>query len=422
MRIAVIGSGISGNGAAYALAQHHEVVVYEKATRIGGHAATVTIDYDGTAVDVDTGFIVYNTLNYHHLTALFEHLGVPTASTTMGFAVSLRGGDFEWAGSNLNTVFGDRRRLIDPAFWQLLMAILRFNKVAQQAVEHGIDETLTLDAWLDTHGFPSILKRDYLYPMVGAIWSMRGEEVGQFTAKALLHFFNNHRLLHSQRPTWRTVVGGSRTYVDLLLSRTRALYRTGVGAVCVRRDENGVLIKDSTGAEERFDQIVLACHTDEALAMLVDATDTERTILSAIRYRENDVYLHRDLSLMPKRRRTWAAWNVLAQGNATDTNAPICVSYWMNALQPLATQEPLIVTLDPIHAPREDLTFGHYRYAHPQYDAAAYAAQLRVPEIQGQNRTWFAGAWTANGFHEDGLRSAALVAEGLSVPLPWAKL
>jgi predicted NAD/FAD-binding protein len=420
MRIAVIGAGIAGNAAAWALANgsSHQITVYEQEKRIGGHSATVDVDYDGKTIPVDTGFIVYNELNYPNLTQLFAHLGVATEASDMGFSVSSNNGAMEWAGRPtgiLNGIFARRRNLVSLPHLNMIREMFRFNKSALEDRAAGRLTSESIGAYLDRGQYSRRFREEYLVPMGAAIWSMPPQSLIDFPADSFIAFFDNHRLLHWNRPVWRTVSGGSRAYVAKLTASFADRIRTGVGVSRMLRHDLGVTITDTTGHSERYDQVIIAAHSDQALAMLGDASNEERAILGAIPYRSNDVWLHRDPALMPRRRAAWAAWNVLQGGNGSE----ITLTYWMNALQNIDKRTPLFVTLNPEKQPRDDLTFGRYSYAHPQYRTGATAAQTMLPSIQGTNHTWFCGAWTGYGFHEDGLTSGLNVAETLGAVIPW---
>lgn len=418
MRIAVIGSGISGNSAAWALSANHQVVLYEKRLRPGGHSATVDIDYDGVPISVDTGFIVYNELNYPNFTALLSHLGVETEASDMSFALSRDEGRLEWSGQNLNTVFARRSNLLSPRFLRMLREIFRFNKACAVDLAAGRLAGISLGNYLARNGYSDYFVQNYLLPMGAAIWSTPIEEMRSYPAESFVSFFENHRLINFDRPIWRTVSGGSRNYVRKLLAPLEGQIHYGAMVTGIRREAGKVHVSDSLGGTDTFDQVILAGHTDQNLAMLEDASLRERAILSAIRYRPNNVYLHRDLSLMPKRRRAWASWNYMAWSDGEATR-DVTVSYWMNKLQNIDNSRPLIVTLNPPEPPREDLTFAHFVYDHPQFDASALAAQRQLDSIQGVNNTWFCGAWAGYGFHEDGLKSGLSVARRLGAVLPW---
>jgi predicted NAD/FAD-binding protein len=418
MRIAVIGSGISGNSAAWALSTFHDVVLYEKRSRPGGHSATADIDYDGTPVSVDTGFIVYNELNYPNFTALLKHLDVATEASDMSFALSADDGRLEWSGDTLNTIFAQRRNAMSPRFLKMLRDIFRFNRKSVADLGNGALDGVTLGQYLDREGYSAGFVNDYLLAMGAAIWSTPIEEMRAYPAESFVAFFENHRLLSFDRPVWRTVSGGSRNYVRRLLAPLEGKIRLDNPVTKILRRNGRVSVTDASGHTDEFDQVVLASHTDQSLAMLGDPSDQERDILGAMRYRPNEVYLHRDESLMPKRKRVWASWNYMSDRDAGETR-DVTVSYWMNRLQNIDRSRPVFVTLNPFKAPREHLTFARYVYDHPQFDAGALAARKRLAEIQGVNNTWYCGAWMGNGFHEDGLSSGLAVARALGARLPW---
>lgn len=418
-RIAIVGSGIAGASAAWALSRDNEVVVYEKEPRAGGHAHTVDIDYEGARIAVDTGFIVYNELNYPNLTKLFGALGVATQPSDMSFGLSLDDGAFEWSGKSLGTLFAQRRNMLAPSYLWMLREILRFNRLCRAAHAAGGLSGLSLGAWLDRGRFSRRFRDDYLLPMAAAIWSMPAAKVLDFPAESFVAFFDNHRLIDLERPVWRTVTGGSRSYVEAIW-REGARLRLATKVERVMRDDDGVTVVDSSGAAERFDAVVLAAHTDESLAALVEPTEAERAILGAIAYRPNDVFLHSDARLMPKRKAVWSAWNYLgSRRDPAAASRDVAVTYWMNALQAIDPSRPLFITLNPPFEPDPAKTFRRFRYSHPQYDAAALKAQRRLGETQGANRTWFCGAWTGDGFHEAGLISGLAVAERLGSVAPW---
>jgi len=419
MRIAVIGSGIAGNAAAWALSERHDVTLYEKRDRPGGHSATVDVDYDGTQIAVDTGFIVYNDLNYPNFTALLDHLGIKTEASDMSFAFSLDKGLREWSGSDLNTIFGQRRNIASPRFLWMLREILRFNRLAVTDRASGVTAGLSLEAYLDKRRFARSFASDYLLPMGAAIWSTPPADMLAFPADNFIAFFENHRLVNMDRPIWRTVSGGSRTYVERLLSPLAGKIRLATPVKRIVRVDGKVHVFDHTGQEDVFDHVVLAAHTDQSLAMLGDPTPEERNILGAIRYRPNQVYLHRDLALMPKRKRVWASWNYLSSSDPGAPYRDASVSYWMNRLQNLPADKPLFVSLNPVEPPRDDLTFATFEYDHPQFDAGAMAAQRALGQIQGTGNTWYCGAWCGYGFHEDGLRAGLEAAEAIGCDIPW---
>lgn len=422
-RIAVVGSGIAGNGAAWALAtaSGHEVTVYEAADRPGGHAATVEIDYDGARLCVDTGFIVYNEPNYPNFTRLMDHLGVETQTSDMSFSVSdwdeTSGVELAWTSRPADAFGGFlpmRIGIPSPVHLRVLRDIVRFNRDGVADLHAGRLEGLSLGDYLARERFSKRFREDYVIAMGSAIWSMPPGDILAFPAASFLSFFEHHRLFRIDRPTWRTVSGGSRSYVRAMTRAYEDRIRLSTPVTRVTRDADGVCVATADGAWERYDEVVLACHCDEAMGLLADATVQERAVLGAIRYRPNAVWLHRDESLMPQAKTAWAAWNVIKH----DRDA-VCVTYWMNALQGLDPARPLFVSLNPPRPPAEETVFGRWDYAHPQFDHGAIAAQAALAGLQGANRTWFCGAWTTYGFHEDGLHSGLWVAERLGAVAPW---
>jgi hypothetical protein len=425
MRLAVIGTGIAGNAAAWTLSKHYPVTVYDREIRPGGHSHTVTIDYDGTAIPVDIGFIVYNELNYPDLTQLFAHLGVETLESSMSFAVTADGGRFEWKGGGNNWreiaagLFAQPRNLFSPSYLWMLRDILTFNTQAVEDYANGALAGLSLGEYFDRRKFAPRLLTDYLAPMGAAIWSAPADEMLNFPAENFVAFFRNHCLLQYDRPIWRTVKGGSRNYVEKLTSAFRERVRLGCAVTSIERTPHGVVVRDSHGRVDNYDHVVIAAHSDQALAMLSDADERERAVLGAIGYAPNTIFLHRDVRLMPKRRKVWASWNFLRWQCEGRTENDVAVTYWMNELQGIDRDKPLFVSLNPPFEPDPKLTFGRYICEHPQYNAAAFAAQKQLGQIQGRRHTWFCGAWTGYGFHEDGLRSALAVAEALGATAPW---
>ena len=417
-RIAVIGSGISGASAAWALAPLHDVILYEAAGRAGGHTATVDIDYAGTQISVDTGFIVYNELNYPNLAALFRHLSVKTHDSAMSFALSLDGGKLEWSGQSYSSLFAQKRNLFSLPFLRMLGEVVRFNKQCLEDRSAGELLDKSIGDYLQWRKYSARFRDDYLMPMGAAIWSTPRAHMLDFPAESFVNFFENHRLIHNERPVWRTVTGGSRNYHQKLIAPLGKRLRCSSPIVSIQRDETGVVLFDQHGSAERYDHVILAAHSGHSLALLADPSREERTILGAIGYRPNRVVLHRDASFMPKRRAAWAAWNYLRSSEAGG-QAEISMTYWMNRLQGIDESKPLFITLNPGREPKSGSVFGEWMFEHPQFDQAAMSAQKRLPEIQGKNRTLFAGAWTGYGFHEDGLRSGLEAALSLGANIPW---
>lgn len=413
-RIAVIGAGVSGLGAAWALRHVHDVTLFEKRDRLGGHANTVSIDYDGEKIDVDTGFIVFNPLNYPNLIALFDHLDIDSFQTDMSFGFSLDR-QFEWSSNGLSGLFADPSNLFNLRYLGMLRDILTFNRQAQRDLETGGFDGLSLGQYLDRLGLGEAFRSQYLLPMGAAIWSSSEHAMADYPAETFVQFFKNHRLMHAKRPKWHTVKGGSRTYVKRLAAD---LVDAGVSfqseAIRVRRVASGVIVTKVDGEEQQFDEVILACHSDQALRLLSDADENEQQMLGAIRYGANEAVLHCDTTLTPARKAAQAAWTYLREDG--DEAA---VTYDMNRLQGIRSDKPLFVTLNPVRQPREETVFGRYQYDHPQFNAPALAAQRIFNTIQGVRHTWFAGAWLGYGFHEDGFRSGLRVALRLGGQIPW---
>lgn len=419
-RIAVIGSGVSGLSAAWLLSRTRNVVIYEAGQLLGGHAHTVDVEIDSRKTAVDTGFIVYNETNYPNLVAMFNHLKVPTIASDMSFAASMQDGDFEYSGTGLGGLFGQTSNIMRPRFWKMVRDINRFYKHAPAMLDRPETADLSLGDYLRSAQYSRPFIEDHLMPMGAAIWSTKAGDMGDYPLHAFLRFFVNHGLLLlSGRPQWRTVEGGSRSYVSRLAEDFDGIVRLGTSVTSIRRASNGVTVTDNTGHIDLFDEIVIATHADEALAMLADADPLEQNTLSAFRYTPNTAVLHSDPALMPKRRRVWSSWNYLG-GSQIGNQSPLCVTYWMNRLQSLETSRPLFVTLNPNRNPHPDLVHGIYNYTHPLFDTAAIKAQKALWQLQGHRRTWFCGAYFGSGFHEDGLQSGLAVAEALGgARRPW---
>ena len=418
-RVAIVGSGISGASAAWSLSSVHDVTLFEAGDRPGGHTCTVDVDHDGTHIPVDVGFIVFNERNYPDLCALFDHLDIARETTNMSFSMSLDSGRREWCGQDYLTVFAQKRNLVSPGFLWMLREIFRFNKQARIDRDEGLLNRLSIGDYLDMQRFSQRFRDDYLIPMAAAIWSTPRIKMLDFPARSFVQFFENHRLLETRPPVWQTVSGGSRSYLDKLLAPLGDAVRTNAPVTRIERPANGgAVVHTQCGAAAHFDAVILASHCDQTLAMLADADANEADILSAIPYKPNRVILHRDPSFMPKRPGAWAAWNYLRESGQGD-DSEVCVTYWMNRLQNIDPRHPLFVTLNPTREPAAGTVFGEWSFDHPQYDTAAFAAQARLPLIQGRRDTWFAGAWTGYGFHEDGLRSGLDAAEALGAIVPW---
>ena len=414
MRIAVVGSGISGLASAWLLSQAHDVVLFEANDYLGGHTHTHPIELAGQRYAVDTGFIVHNPAHYPLLTRLFRALGVATQPTTMSFSVHNARTGLEYNATTLDTLFCQRRNLVSPRFLGMVRDLFRFYRQAPSLLD-GDGPGPGIGDWLDDNGYGAAFRDDHLVPMASALWSSPPEQVLAFPARYLVQFMANHQMLQvSGRPEWRVVRGGSSTYVSALRARWQVQERLRCPVRSVTRDAHGVIV-DSVVGSERFDRIVLACHSDQALALLGDASDAERDVLGAIAYQPNDVVLHTDASLLPRHRKAWAAWNAFVPGTP---GAPCTVSYCMNLLQGLRSREPFVVTLNRSEAIDPAKVLRRLHYQHPVYNAVSVAAQRRKDRIQGRNHTWFAGAYWGWGFHEDGMRSAVDVAAGLGVDWP----
>ena len=413
MRIAIIGSGIAGLASAWLLSKdaRHEVVLFEAEDRLGGHTHTHDIELGDRCYTVDTGFIVHNPQHYPLLNGLFAELGVRSRPTTMSFSVRDDARDLEYNATDVDALFCQRRNLVSPRFWRMLRDLFRFYREAPALLD-SVGEGPTLGDYLDAHGYGTMFRDAHLVPMASALWSSPSARILAFPAKYLVQFMANHQMLQvSGRPQWRVVEGGSSRYIEALRARWRVRERLSTPVRMVLRDDDGASVF-LDGGVERFDQVVLACHSDQALRLLDDADPNERGILGAMPYQANDTVLHTDAGVLPRRRKAWAAWNALVP---RDPDAVCTVSYCMNLLQGIASPEPFVVTLNRAAAIDPAKILRRMRYHHPLYSHASVAAQKRRAEIQGRRRTWFAGAYWGWGFHEDGMRSAVDVARGLGV-------
>lgn len=429
-RIAVVGSGIAGLAAAHRLSAApggHRVTLFEAGGHFGGHANTVDLELEGIVHGVDTGFLVFNRRTYPLFVQLLAELGVAAAESDMSFSVQVpeaggRGG-LEWSGSSLGSVFAQRRNLLRPRFWHMLAEILRFNRLATALAARGDELALqgSIGDFLDAQGFGRGFREHYLLPMIGCIWSCPTEQMLRFPLATLLRFCDNHGLIQvADRPQWYTVRGGSRDYVRRIVARL-ADARLDAPVRGLQRTGHRVSMLTDRGAEA-FDAVVLACHSDQALALLGDgASADERAVLGAIRYQPNTAVLHGDIAALPRRRGAWAAWNYERAADASREQAQVCLHYLINRLQPLPWRQPVIVSLNPVRALDEALVHRRIEYSHPVFDLAALQAQRRLGELQGRSRTWFCGAWCGYGFHEDGLRAGLQAADGVLQALPaWA--
>jgi predicted NAD/FAD-binding protein len=418
MKIAVVGTGIAGLSAAWLLSKRHEVTVFEADNRVGGHCHTV----NAGGVPVDTGFIVYNETTYPNLTALFAHLDVSTKASDMSFAVSIDGGQLEYAGTNLAGLFAQRSNLANPRFWSMLRDLVRFYREAPSGVRN-LDPSASLNDYLDSAGFGRAFREDHLYPMAAAIWSTPALEIGNYPAHSFVSFCENHGLLKFvRRPIWRTVVGGSSAYVERLSAPFRDRIRTNAPVRSIRRVNGAVEVFVPGVQPEWFDHVVIGTHADEALAMLADRSQREAELLSVFAYGDNETVLHGDESLLPRRRRVWASWNYLAcSGRDGAARQKPCVTYWMNRLQGIAGPRSFFVTLSPLHDPAADKVIWRGRYKHPLFNAATLAAQKQLWSLQGEANTWFCGSYFGSGFHEDAIQVGLAVGENLGgIARPWS--
>lgn len=409
-RVAVIGGGISGMAAAHLLSKDHAVVLYEAEPRLGGHARTVMAGKHGTQ-PVDTGFIVFNKVNYPHLTRLFDELSVPVVKSDMSFGASVRGGRLEYGLKDIRAVFAQKRNIADPRFLNMLMDVLRFNA---HALDHADNPLMTIRELLERLDLGAWFRDYYLLPISGAIWSTPTRGILDFPAQALLRFFENHALLsHTGQHQWYTVAGGSVQYVDRLRAAMTAAgvdLRLGAPVAGVRRTAAGVQVRAGGTEWEPFDEVIFATHSDDTLRLLSDATAEETAALSAVTYQPNRAVLHSDPSVMPKRRAAWASWVYI---EPDEPEAPIDITYWMNSLQPIPNDDPLFVTLNGNRPLRDEFVHDVVTFRHPVFDLAAHRGVTALRAMNGARGTWFAGAWMRNGFHEDGFASAVDVVDAM---------
>lgn len=430
LKVAVVGSGISGLAAAWFLSQKHDVTLFEKNSKLGGHTNTVELDLPEGKTPVDTGFIVFNRPNYPNLTAMFAHLGVKTEPTKMSFGVSVNNGALEYAGSNLNSLFAQRTNLFSWRHWQMLREITRFNRQAKEDLarneslphfdgQYSGDLALPLGDYLAKHGLSESMQNAYLLPMAAAIWSCPVETMMAFPAGSFLRFFENHGLLNvKDRPQWETVSGGSQTYINKILQKCTFDFVTNSAVERIEKDKaSGKLRVIVQQKIEEFDHVIMASHGDQSLRMLSPELREDFGFLQAFEYQQNIAYLHSDTNLMPKRELAWSSWNYLRDSSRPEDG--VAVTYWMNLLQNLAVKTPVLVTLNPLQPPSESKTWQKIVYEHPVFTLDAMAAQKKVQAAQGMHNLWFCGAYNGYGFHEDGLRSAVDVARLWKIALPW---
>ena len=415
-KIAIIGSGISGLASAYLLKDKYEVSLYEKNNYHGGHARTLEIDN----TPVDTGFIVFNYETYYHLTRFFKHLDVPIAKSNMSFGVSIKNGKFEYGSSGFKSLIAQKSNLLKPSFYKMIKDILKFNKVSKQHLkDKTLDEHTSLAEYLDALKVGKWFKEYYLLAMGACIWSTPLQKMYEFPALSFIRFFDNHGLLTTAGPIqWYTVQGGSKSYVDKTVKELKADGVAFKPAVAKVTRADNVTITDINGDAKEYDKVIFACHSDEVLKLLDEPTTDEKGLIGAIKYQPNSVILHTDESIMPKRKKAWSSWNYLSK-DTDDNRKVVSLSYWMNNLQPLDTKTDYFVTVNPDTKPQSSKIINEHDFSHPVFDKQAIQAQAEIEQIQGQNNTYFCGAYLRYGFHEDGILSAVNVAEKLDVNTPW---
>ncbi len=419
LKIAVVGSGISGLSCAWGLSQRHDVTLIEADNRIGGHAHTVNVQTENGALAVDTGFIVFNSWTYPNFTAMMDYLDQAVTPTQMSFAVTADDGRYEYSGNNLGTLLGTARQWLSPAHWRMMLDLLRFYRKAESHVPM-VREGTSLGKYLSDFGYGEHFIQRHILPMSGAIWSATPDQIAAYPFHAFIRFFSNHRLFNlGNRPDWHTVTGGSREYVTKLIDDSRFTSRVSTPVEKLERHRDRAQLHFADGSDESFDQVVLATHADTAYQILANPTALEHELLSVFKTSANTVYLHRDKTLMPKHRRFWSGWNYRLQRSTVPTTPE--VTYWMNALQKLVSNEDHFVSLNPVVKPDAKLTDGVYSYHHPLFNDATLTAQKQLWSLQGVDRVWYCGAWFGAGFHEDGLQAGLAVAEQLGgVRRPWS--
>ncbi len=435
-KVAIIGSGISGLSCAWLLNQSQDVTLYEKDDRLGGHSNTVTFDLNQQTIDVDTGFIVFNPLNYPNLVSFLEKLNVASCDTDMSFAMSMNNGELEYSGTGLNGLFAQKQNLIRPKFWSMLFDLFRFYKEAPNFRNIPSIDEISLGELLQKNHCGDPFIYNHLLPMAAAIWSTPVDKMLDYPASCFIRFCMNHGLLQvKDRPQWKTIIGGSKSYVDKIRAELTGKIRLNTHIKSISRANGKVMVSDIHGQVEEYNHVVFACHSDQALKLLSDATSIENDLLSCFPYQKNQAILHLDTALMPKRSKVWSSWNYLASSNLSSNNLPsnnkgteqkettqqVSVSYWMNKLQPLKTEVPVIVSLNPIKGPDPNSDIRSFFYEHPTFNQSSFKAQKQLWQLQGKQKTWFCGAYFGYGFHEDGLQSGLAVAEALGgIQMPWS--
>ena len=417
MEIAIIGSGISGLSNSLFLSKKNNVTLYEKNNYLGGHTNTKTINYRDKRINVDTGFIVFNKLNYPNLLKLFDFYNVAYEDSDMSLSVSNLQNNIEWSGQNINTIFADRYRLLDIKFLRFLLNILKFNRFIKKNINELSKDKQPLGDWLKNKNFSEEFKENYILPMSAAIWSMSSNDVLNYPISNLFSFFNNHRLLHEKklRPQWLTVSNGSKSYIDKILNSANINTRLNSKIDKIHTNNGKFLLKDINGFEKEYDKIIFSIHPEKILEIKNDFDKKIIDILKLFKTSKNKAYLHSDDSLMPKNKKVWSSWNVFSDKEMNK----VSLTYWMNKLQNINNNYPIFVTLNPLHIPDKRKVFEIIDYEHPIYDRNAIDGQQQLKSIQGYKNYWFAGAWTGNGFHEAGLLSSLMISKSLDGVIPW---
>jgi len=417
LEIAVIGSGISGLSASLFLSRNNNVTLYEKNDYLGGHTNTKTINYQNKRINVDTGFIVFNKLNYPNLLKLFDFYNIAYEDSDMSLSVSNTNNNIEWSGQSVNTIFADRKKIFDINFWKFLIDILKFNKFLKNNIDELSLDKQPLGKWLYTKNFSDQFRENYILPMSAAIWSMNPNDVLSYPISNLFSFFNNHRLLHKKklRPQWLTVTNGSKSYIDKILKSVKINKKLNSKIQKINTNDNKFSIIDINGIQREYDKIIFSIHPEKILEIENNFDNKIINILNLFKTSKNKAYLHCDKSLMPKNRKVWSSWNVFSNKEMSK----VSLTYWMNKLQNIDNNYPIFVTLNPLHLPDEDKIFEIIDYEHPIYDENAINGQLQLDSIQGYKDYWYCGAWTGNGFHEAGLASSLMISENLNGVIPW---
>lgn len=414
MKTAIIGTGISGLSISYILSKRHQLTIYEQNDYIGGHSRTITPIINDVQVPIDTGFIVFNKQNYPNLNILLDHLDIPYSKSNMSFGVSMNSGQLEYGTSNLMSIFAQKSNIFNLAFWRMLIDICKFYKQARKFK----NTQMTVGQMLNHLSLGHYFKVYFLLPMAGSIWSSRVSQILDFPASTLINFFDNHGLLSiANQPQWYSVIGGSKEYVNKIIMPFKEKIHLSRAAISVKRTDSQVIVTDNYGNKDWYDQIIFACHSDQVIKIIDDATDNERNILGNITYQKNKIIVHTDLSFMPQRKQCWSSWVYLGQHGNTDQN--LSLTYWMNNLQSLNTDLPIFVTMNPQQSPDIETIIDEYNFEHPVFNLKSIEAQKGIDMIQGTKNSWYAGAYTGYGFHEDGILSAIKIAQKMEEQLPW---